>query len=136
MVTGRDSSVSIATSYGLDGPEIKSLWGRDFSHTSRPVLGPTQPPAQWVPGLSQSLSGHNVVLATFPLLAPRSRKGRAIPLPHSGPSGLLRGTFTLPLKSLGENRKINIAPALLTALILRSTLHVWHLIKNTSIINH
>jgi hypothetical protein len=29
-----------------------------------------------------------------PLLAPRSRKSRAIPLPSSGPSGLLRGTFT------------------------------------------
>jgi hypothetical protein len=27
--------------------------GRDFMHLSRPVLGPTQPPAQWVPGLSR-----------------------------------------------------------------------------------
>jgi hypothetical protein len=40
-------------SYGLDGPEIESRWGRDFSHTSRPALGPTQPPVQWVPGLSR-----------------------------------------------------------------------------------
>jgi hypothetical protein len=39
------SSVGIATGYGLDGP------GRDFSHTTRPVLGLTQPPVQWVPGL-------------------------------------------------------------------------------------
>jgi hypothetical protein len=30
-----------------------------------------------------------------PLLAPRSRKSRAIPLPPSGLSSLLRGTFTL-----------------------------------------
>ena len=49
---GRDSSVGIATRYGLDGPRIESRWGRDFPHPSRPVLGPTQPPIQWVPGLS------------------------------------------------------------------------------------
>jgi hypothetical protein len=34
------------------------------------------------------------VLTTHPLLAPRSRKSRAIPLTPSGPSGLLRRTFT------------------------------------------
>ena len=28
---GRDSSVGIATRYGLDGPGIDSRWGRDFS---------------------------------------------------------------------------------------------------------
>jgi hypothetical protein len=50
---GPGSSVSIATDYGMDGPGIESRWGRDFSHTSRPALGPTQPPVQWLPGLSQ-----------------------------------------------------------------------------------
>jgi hypothetical protein len=41
------SSVSIATGYGLDGPEIESRGGGgDFLHLSRPVLGPTQPLAQ------------------------------------------------------------------------------------------
>jgi hypothetical protein len=50
---GRDSSVVIATSYGLDGPGIESRWGLYFPHTPRLALGPTHPPIQWVPGLSQ-----------------------------------------------------------------------------------
>ena len=50
---GRDSSVGIAARYGLDGPGIEFRWGRDFPHPSRLALGPTQPPIQWVPGLSR-----------------------------------------------------------------------------------
>ena len=46
----RDSSVGTATRYGLDGPAIESRWGRDFPHSSRQVLGLTQPPVQGVPG--------------------------------------------------------------------------------------
>ena len=48
FVGGRDSSVGIATCYGLGGPGIESRWGRDFLHPSRQVLGPTQSPVQWV----------------------------------------------------------------------------------------
>jgi len=50
---GRDSIFGRATRYGLDGPGIESRWGRVFPHTSRPALVPTQPPVQWVPGLSR-----------------------------------------------------------------------------------
>jgi hypothetical protein len=96
---GRDSIVGIATCYGLDGPGIKSRWGRDFSQLSRPALGPTQPPVQWVLGL-------------FPGVK-RPRRGVDHPLPSSagvkervelylyslsGPSWpVLRRTLPLPL---------------------------------------
>ena len=36
----RDSSVGIATRYGLNGAGIESLSGRDFRHPSRPSSGP------------------------------------------------------------------------------------------------
>jgi hypothetical protein len=55
--------------YGMDGPGIEYQWGRDFSHTSRPALGVTQPPVQWVPGLSRGLRGRGVVLTTHPFQA-------------------------------------------------------------------
>ena len=50
---GPGSVAGIATGYGLDGTEIESQWRRDFPHLSRPALGSTQPPVQWVPGLSR-----------------------------------------------------------------------------------
>ena len=53
MRCGPGSVFGIATGYGLDVPGIESRWGRDFSHLSRSVLGPTQPHVQWVTGLSR-----------------------------------------------------------------------------------
>jgi hypothetical protein len=50
---GQDSAVGMATHKGLDGPGIKSQRGQDFLHPSRPALVPTQPPTQWVSGLSR-----------------------------------------------------------------------------------
>jgi len=85
MSCGPGSSVGIATGYGLDGPGIESRWGRDF------------PPVQTSPGthpafctmgtrpFSEVKSGRGVLLTTHPLLAPRSWKSIAIPLPPSGP---------------------------------------------------
>ena len=70
----QDSSVSIATRYGLDGPWIESWWGRDFPRLSRPALRPTQPPIQWVPGLSRGLKRPKRGVDHPPHLALRLRK--------------------------------------------------------------
>jgi hypothetical protein len=47
---GRDSSVGITTLYGLEGPGIKSRWGKNFPHPYIPIRDPTQPPIKWVLG--------------------------------------------------------------------------------------
>jgi hypothetical protein len=53
MGESRDSSIGIATGYGLDdhGVGVRVPWGKNFhfSVSSRPVLEPTQPPIQRVP---------------------------------------------------------------------------------------
>jgi hypothetical protein len=46
------SSVGIATDYGLDGLG-SNTGGDEIFRPFRPALGPTQPPVQWVLGLSR-----------------------------------------------------------------------------------
>ena len=48
---GRGSSVGTATNYRLDGLEIESRTGRDFSQPSGPTPRSTQSPIRWVPGV-------------------------------------------------------------------------------------
>jgi hypothetical protein len=66
--SGSGSVVGIATGYGLDGPGIESRRGRDFSHLSRPALGPTMGAGSFL----RLKSGRGVTLTPHPLLVPWS----------------------------------------------------------------
>jgi len=50
--SGPGSSVGIETDYGLDGPRSNPGENEIF-RTSRPALGPNQPPVKMVQGLSR-----------------------------------------------------------------------------------
>jgi hypothetical protein len=81
LILGPGSSVGIATGYRLDGLGIESRWGEIFR---------TRPEWTWGPP-SLLYNGYRVFpgdkatgtwcWTTHPLLVPRSRKSRAIPLP-------------------------------------------------------
>ena len=70
---GRNSSVGIATGYGLDGPGIESRWEARFS---APVqTGPGAHPVSCTMGTGSFLgvkSGRGVTLTPHPLLVPWS----------------------------------------------------------------
>jgi hypothetical protein len=89
----RDSSVGIATGYGLDGPGTESRWDRNFSHKSRPALGPPR----------LLYNGYRVFLGDeaagswcwppTPFSAEVKKEYSYTSIP-SGLSGVLRDTFT------------------------------------------
>ena len=93
--SGPGSSVGIATELRAGRCGIESRWGRDF------------PPVQTGPGAHLASCkmgtgsfpgvkyGRGVLLTTHPLLVPRSRKSRTIPLPTLwATTGLQRENFT------------------------------------------
>jgi hypothetical protein len=92
------STVGIAAGYGLDGPGIESRWGRYFPHLSRPALGPTQSPIQWVPGLSRGYKAAGAWRWPLTPLVPRSKNRVDLYLPK-GLRGLWKG-WNLPTNSI------------------------------------
>jgi len=76
---GPGSVVGIATGYWMEGPGIEYRCGRDFPHQSRPTRRPTQPPAQWVSGLSRGKERPGRDADPSPLLVLWPRKSRVIP---------------------------------------------------------
>ena len=81
LIVDLDCSVGIATRYGLDGPGIEI-----FLHLSRPALGPTQPPIEWVPGLSRGYSGWGVALIATLFSAEVKERVEPYLFSPSGPS--------------------------------------------------
>ena len=82
----RDSSVGIATGYGVDGSGIESWWGARFS---APVqTGPEAHPASYIMGTRSfpGQSGQGVALTTHPSSAEVKERVELYLYSTSGPS--------------------------------------------------
>ena len=107
MHVGQENAVGIATCYGLDGPGLESRLRRDFLQPSRLGLGPTQPPIQWVPGLSRGESSRGVVLTTPPPSSTEVKERVELYLYcPSGPSWPVLGWLYLYLITLHSAKNI------------------------------
>ena len=84
MYRGPGISVGVATDYGLDGLG-SNPGGDEIFRPSRPALGPTQPPAQWVLGLSR-VEAAGAWGWPPPHLVPRPKKEQSYTSTH--PKGL------------------------------------------------
>jgi hypothetical protein len=73
-----DSEVGMVTGYGLDcrGVRVRVMVGSRIVSMFRPVLGPTQPPNQWVP------EGKAARAWSWPLTSQLVLRSRKHPLPH------------------------------------------------------
>jgi hypothetical protein len=92
------SSFILSSQYLAQNTNYKSPAGAKVSllaSASRPALGPTQPPVQWVPAVLSSgvMRGRGVTLTTHPHLVPRSRTNRATPPPPLTPPWRVAGQF-------------------------------------------
>jgi hypothetical protein len=70
----RDSSVGIATRYGLEGPGIESRWGEVFRTYLDRLRGPPSLLYNGYQVFPGGKGGRGVMLTTYPLLVPRLRK--------------------------------------------------------------
>jgi hypothetical protein len=90
----RGSSVGIATRYGLEGPEIESLWDEIFRTYPDRLRGPPSLLYSGYRVFPGGKGGRSVILTTHPLLVPRLRKSWVIPLLTLWVLlGLLRGSL-------------------------------------------
>jgi hypothetical protein len=90
----RDSSVGIATRYGLECPGIESRWGEIFRTYPDRLRGPPNLLYNGYRVFPGGKGGRGVMLTTHRLLVPRLRKSWAIPpLTLWVLLGLLRGSL-------------------------------------------